>query len=281
MAKYRKILVAFDGSKTSKHALRQALKFDPYEQKETIVLTVNPPYVGDLELIGVSNIQDVLRGQREKILSEAGEIAKEEGVSIKTRLEEGEFFKKIIDIAEEEKSDLIVIGRRGITRLERALMGSVTAKVIGHSQRNVLVVPRDSIIKWENIVVTTDGSKYSEAAAKEAVALTKFWGEKCVLHAIAVTRKSATEDRIQISNNALKEIQLNAKKENIKVDTLLVKGKPHESIHETIVEYAKEKNADIIVMGSRGRTGIQRLLIGSVTERVIGHTTCPVMVVKK
>lgn len=281
MAKYRKILVAFDGSKTSKHALRQALKFDPYEQKETIVLTVNPPYVGDLELIGVSNIQDVLRGQREKILSEAGEIAKEEGVSIKTRLEEGEFFKKIIDIAEEEKSDLIVIGRRGITRLERALMGSVTAKVIGHSQRNVLVVPRDSIIKWENIVVTTDGSKYSEAAAKEAVALTKFWGEKCVLHAIAVTRKSATEDRIQISNNALKEIQLNAKKENIKVDTLLVKGKPHESIHETIIEYAKEKNADIIVMGSRGRTGIQRLLIGSVTERVIGHTTCPVMVVKK
>jgi nucleotide-binding universal stress UspA family protein len=281
MAKYRKILVAFDGSKTSKHALRQALKFDPYEQKETIVLTVNPPYVGDLELIGVSNIQDVLRGQREKILSEAGEIAKEEGVSIKTRLEEGEFFKKIIDIAEEEKSDLIVIGRRGITRLERALMGSVTAKVIGHSQRNVLVVPRDSIIKWENIVVTTDGSKYSEAAAKEAVALTKFWGEKCVLHAIAVTRKSATEDRIQISNNALREIQLNAKKENIKVDTLLVKGKPHESIHETIVEYAKEKNADIIVMGSRGRTGIQRLLIGSVTERVIGHTTCPVMVVKK
>jgi nucleotide-binding universal stress UspA family protein len=281
MAKYRKILVAFDGSKTSKHALRQALKFDPYEQKETIVLTVNPPYVGDLELIGVSNIQDVLRGQREKILSEAGEIAKEEGVSIKTRLEEGEFFKKIIDIAEEEKSDLIVIGRRGITRLERALMGSVTAKVIGHSQINVLVVPRDSIIKWENIVVTTDGSKYSEAAAKEAVALTKFWGEKCVLHAIAVTRKSATQDRIQISNNALKEIQLNAKKENIKVDTLLVKGKPHESIHETIVEYAKEKNADIIVMGSRGRTGIQRLLIGSVTERVIGHTTCPVMVVKK
>jgi nucleotide-binding universal stress UspA family protein len=281
MAKYRKILVAFDGSKTSKHALRQALKFDPYEQKETIVLTVNPPYVGDLELIGVSNIQDVLRGQREKILSEAGEIAKEEGVSIKTRLEEGEFFKKIIDIAEEEKSDLIVIGRRGITRLERALMGSVTAKVIGHSQRNVLVVPRDSIIKWENIVVTTDGSKYSEAAAKEAVALTKFWGEKCVLHAIAVTRKSATEDRIQISNNALREIQLNAKKENIKVDTLLVKGKPHESIHETIIEYAKEKNADIIVMGSRGRTGIQRLLIGSVTERVIGHTTCPVMVVKK
>ena len=281
MGKYKKILVAFDGSKTSMHALRQALIFDPHEKKEIVVITVNPPYIGDLELIGVSNIQDIIIGQGKKILSEAEEIAKEEGVSIKTRLEEGEIFKRVLDTAEEEKSDLIIIGRRGITRLERALMGNVTAKVIGHSARNVLVVPRDSIIKWDNIVITTDGSKYSEAAAQEALALAKICGEQCALHALAVTRRSATEKRIQISKNALKEIQSNAEKENIKADTLLVKGKPHESIHETIIEYAKEKNADIIVMGSRGRTGIQRLLVGSVVERVIGHTSCPVMVVKK
>jgi nucleotide-binding universal stress UspA family protein len=64
------------------------------------------------------------------------------------------------------------------------------------------------------------------------------------------------------------------------VDTLLVKGKPHESIHECIVEYSKEKDADIIVVGSHGRTGIKRLLMGSVAERVIGHAKCAVLVVK-
>jgi nucleotide-binding universal stress UspA family protein len=281
MGKFKKILVAFDGSITSKDALRKAFQIQPKEPEEITVVTVNPPYAGDLEFVGVHDIRDVLRGKGEKILSEVEVIARDEGVPIKTRLEEGEIYKTIIDVAEEEKCDLIIMGRRGITRLERALIGSVTAKVIGHSPQNVLVVPRDSIVNWENIVIATDGSKYSDSATKEALAFAKLFADKCALHAIAVTRKSATEDRIRISEYALKEIQSNAAKENIKANTLLVKGKHHESIHETIVEFAKEKNADIIFMGSHGRTGINRFLMGSVAERVIGFSVCPVMVVKK
>ncbi len=96
---------------------------------------------------------------------------------------------------------------------------------------------------------------------------------------IAVLRKDATKERIQVSENAIKKIELSAKKENIKVYTLLVKGKAHESIHENIIEFAKKKDTDIIVMGSHGRTGIQKLLMGSVAERVIGHTDRAVLVV--
>jgi nucleotide-binding universal stress UspA family protein len=277
MAKNIKMLVAFDGSQTSKNALIQALQFAPYKQKEITVITVTPP----LDFIAVRDIKEILRGQGEKILSEAERIAQEEGVSIKTRLEVGDVFKKIIDTATTEESNLVIMGRRGITRLERALMGSVTTKIIGHSSRNVLIVPRDSTITWKNIVIATDGSKYSETAAQEALALVKRCNKKCALHAIAITRKSASDERITSSHDALGEIQSHAEQENIQVDTLLIKGKPHESIHEAIIEYATEKNADIIVMGNRGRTSIQRLLIGSVAERVIGHTSCPVLVVKK
>lgn len=81
-----------------------------------------------------------MKGPGKKILTEAQEIAKAEGAIIKTRLEEGEAFKKIIDVAEEEGCDLIMTGRRGITRLERALMGSVTERVIGHTPCPVMVV---------------------------------------------------------------------------------------------------------------------------------------------
>ncbi len=107
----------------------------------------------------------------------------------------------------------------------------------------------------------------------------KRCGRTCTLNVIAVVRKDATKRRTQISENAIKEIKSKTEKENIKVDTLLVKGKPHEAIHKSIVEYAKKKKADIIVMGSHGRTGLQRLLMGSVTERVVGHSDCAVLVV--
>lgn len=81
-----------------------------------------------------------MKGPGKKILTEAQEIAKAEGAIIKTRLEEGEAFKKIIDVAEEEGCNPIMTGRRGITRLERALMGSVTERVIGHTPCPVMVV---------------------------------------------------------------------------------------------------------------------------------------------
>ncbi|MEC4675706.1 MAG: universal stress protein [Nitrospirota bacterium] len=97
---------------------------------------------------------------------------------------------------------------------------------------------------------------------------------------ISVIQKSATKESIQRHENALNKIKSNAEEESIKVDTALVKSRPPESIHEAIIEYAKEKKADIIVMGSHGRTGIKRLLMGSVAERVIGHTTSSVLVVK-
>jgi nucleotide-binding universal stress UspA family protein len=279
MRKYKKILVAFDGSESSKNALKQAINLAQTQTGTIKVLAVVPSYEGDLELIGVSNIKEVLRGPAEKILSEAKAIAEAKNVTITTNIEQGEPYERIVNTADAENCDIIIMGRRGRHRLARSLMGGVTQRVISQSRKNVLVVPRDSIIKWENIVIATDGSKYSEVAAKEAIVLAKLFVKKCALHAIAVTRKSATEERIKISNNALKEIQSKAEKENIKVDTLLIKNKLHESIHETIIEYAKEKNADITVMGSRGRTGIKRLLMGSVAERVIGYTHCPVLVV--
>jgi nucleotide-binding universal stress UspA family protein len=58
---------------------------------------------------------------------------------------------------------------------------------------------------------------------------------------------------------------------------LTIKGEPH----EVIVDTAEKKKAGFIVVGSHGRSGIERLLMGSVTERLIGHAGCPVLIVRK
>ncbi len=276
---YKNILIATDCSEFSEGAVREGInmaKSCGSRLHAMSVVEINPEFIA----LAPKLLEEKEKETR-KCLEGIRDRAAKENVECDFVIREGDLpHKLILEEAEKKRSELVVMGRRGRTGLSKILMGSVTARVVGYTTRRVLVVPRAASITWGNIVIATDGSKYSEAAAKEAISLAKHCGEKGTLHALAVVRKSATEERIKISENALEEINAGAQKENVKVDTLLVKDKSHESIYATILEYAKEKSADIVVMGSRGRSGIQKLLMGSVTERVIGHAECAVLVVK-
>ncbi len=275
----KRLLVASDGSEYSSGAIREAINISRTCKADLTALSVieiNPQLLS----LAPQIIEDTEKATKLH-LNDIKEMAEKEGISCSTIIREGEdVFRLIIDEAEKEEADLIVMGRRGRRGIMKLLMGSETARVIGHSPVNVVVAPRASDIKWKSIVIATDGSRFSEAAAKEAISLVKNCCKTCTLNAIAVTRPDATEERISISEKALEDIKSNAERDNIKVDVILIKNKPHESIYEAIIEYAKEKDADIIVMGSHGRTGIKKLLMGSVCERVIGHADCAVLVVK-
>ncbi len=116
------------------------------------------------------------------------------------------------------------------------------------------------------------------SAAEEAIQIAKNTGAS--LYAIAVTRPDATTERIKESEDALLRVKSASQKEGIKIETEHVRNRPHERIYEAIVEFANKHKADLIVVGSHGRTGLSRLLIGSVAERVIGHSEWAVLVVK-
>jgi nucleotide-binding universal stress UspA family protein len=176
MGRYKKILVAFDGSESSRNALKQAIKLSETEKCWIKVVAVVPSYEGDLSLVGVSNIKEVVRGPGEKLISEAKAIAEAERATIITNLEQGEAYEKIVDIANEENCDIIVMGKSGIHQIEMALMGSVTARVIGHTTKDVIVVPNNAVLGWKNILIGTDGSKFSETAADRAIDFAKSYG---------------------------------------------------------------------------------------------------------
>jgi nucleotide-binding universal stress UspA family protein len=72
-------------------------------------------------------------------------------------------------------------------------------------------------------------------------------------------------------------LELAAEKQGVTLETMILSGRPDEGI----VKAAEFKGASLIIVGSHGRTGLKRLLMGSVAERVIGHAKCPVLVVKK
>ena len=137
MKGYRKILIAVNGSKD---ALAQGLKLAQDEKCWVTVVRVIPPNEGDLDLTGIKNINEAFMGGASKEISGIKEIADKERMMVKTRLEEGKVCEKIVEVAEEEKCDLIVMGSERKSWLSRIFGEKIIEKVIDMAPCPVLVV---------------------------------------------------------------------------------------------------------------------------------------------
>ena len=289
IAKLEKLLLSTDGSEFSEGAVREAVKLAKICSSKLFVLSVietNPEF----EVLAPQIVEKEEKQTRDR-LEKIKSMAAKEGVECEIIARHTESpFQAIIEEAEKNQADMIIMGRRGRTGLRRLLMGSVTAKVIGHSPCNVLVVPRLAEIKYQKILVATDGSKYSVAAASEAIGIAKRCGAELFIISVVPTETASPFDivhsEMQHEMIAQKEFQdgeknvndllVIAKQEGVNVEGHIIQGRPYEAI----VENAREKGVDLIVMGSHGRTGMERLLMGSVTERVVGNADCSVLIVK-
>jgi nucleotide-binding universal stress UspA family protein len=137
MKGYRKILIAVD---SSKGVLRQGLRLAGDERCWVTVVKVVPPHDGDLELVGIRNISDVLDNGARKDAAEMDGIAETEGALVKTRIEEGEIDEKIVEVAEDENCDLIIMGTNRTNWFSRLFGKNVVEKVINQAPCPVLVV---------------------------------------------------------------------------------------------------------------------------------------------
>ncbi len=270
LSKLDKLLLATDRSPFSEGAVREAITFAKRCSSWLYVIAVmeaNPEY----ETIGASVFE---KEEKEALayLENVKKRAVEEGVSCHTVLREGEApHQLIVDEAVEKQADMIVIGRRGRTGLMTVLMGSVAAKVIGHAPCKVLVVPRAARIEGRNILIATDGSAHSIAAASEAVGIAKRCGGSLIALSTVYVPENLEEAKANVS--AVVEM---ARKEGVPVEALTPPGRSHEAIVET----AGGRGVDLIVMGAYGKTGLKKSLMGSSTEKVIGHANCAVLVVR-
>lgn len=282
MAKYRKILVAYDGSESAKNALAVASQMARENKSWIKVVAVLPDYKGDLELVGVKNIRETMEGTGRELLAEAQRIAAAGDFHILTNLEQGEPFERIVHVAEDENCDLIVMGRKGLSPLERELMGSVTARVIGHTNRDVLVVPNKARLGWGRLLLSSDGARYSDNATSKALALAADYGSQLTALAVVYTNDEfmalaheMINGLVEKSRDRLAELVQRGAGAGVTVTPVVREGEPH----EVITRQAGELKTDLIIMGSHGRKGLSRLLMGSVTERTIGYAKCPVLVV--
>lgn len=284
-----KLLLPTDCSEFSEGAIREAINLAKTCSSKLFIISVietNPEY----ESIAPQLIEKAEKETRQHLESVKNRAAKE-GVDCEIIARQGEDpYKYIVDEAAKHQVSMIIMGRRGRKGLKRLMMGSVTAKVIGHSPCNVLVVPRAARLEFRKILIATDGSKYSNAAASEAVAIAKRCGASLIAASVVPYESISplgivhsemqweliTEESRKAAESNIKNVKQIAEKEDVKIEELILEGRPYEAI----INAAKEKGVDLIVVGSHGRTGLDRLLMGSVTERVIGHAECAVLVVK-
>lgn len=265
-----KLLLATDGSKFSEGAIREALSLSKQCSSKLIAMSVIKT---NLEF-EMTMLQVIEKEEEEasKHLASIKAKASKEGIDCKTITVHGEEpYQEIVDVAARNQVDMIIMGRHGRTGLLKLMMGSVTARVIGHAPCNVLVIPPDAKAECRNILMATDGSRYSESAAYEAICIAKQCKSPLIVISVATS-----DTEIASAKENVKKIMDTAAKEGVKAEGIISTGKSYEGIVET----ARQKLVDLIVLGSHGRTGIERLLMGSVTERVIGHTETAVLVVR-
>jgi nucleotide-binding universal stress UspA family protein len=149
---------------------------------------------------------------------------------------------------------------------------------------------------FKRILVAIDGSEHADHALTHALDFAEKYDAKIELVTIIppmpataypseivspITEtvvdsyyKEMKASHEKIMSEALKKIEKT--KPNLKVSTKILEGRPAEKI----LEIAKEKNSDLIVMGSRGLGGIKEFLLGSVSDRVADEAKCPILIVK-
>ena len=144
--------------------------------------------------------------------------------------------------------------------------------------------------KFRNIVLAMDGSVLSLKAASYAVPLAQDQNAK--LYAVAVVKvhqaaafrgSTATVEKFVrgqagAAQKWLDDVRRVSDKNGVRFESRVIKTK--NSVPEEIIRYAANKKSDLIVMGTRGRTGFKKMLLGSVASAVVSHAGCPVLVVR-
>ena len=290
MREIKKIIWATDGSKESEEALNYAVFLTKKFGSEIIGIHVIPM---PEKLLYETEFQNWTITVEENIQSKLALIASEltsQGLNFQGVVLKGEPNKEIVGFARHEKADLIAIGKRGLGLIDRMLIGSTTLRVLRESNIPVLAVKKrdeEGKVDIRNILVPLDIYEKVDSSLNYAIDLAeRISANISVVYVFKLgpffdeIPFSMLEDAIKGSSNKLaKRVEEIKLKRGIKheINTDVIRGI---STSTAIVDYASNKNANLIVINTHGRKGVRRLILGSVTEKIIQESPCAVLALK-
>ncbi len=281
---YDAILVPTDGSDPATAAVDRAIAIA--ERFDASLHVIHVAELVDVPIDVEAEARDELADRAESILTPVEERATEAGLTVSTEVVEtaDPVHQTILDYADDHDVDLIVMGTHGRSGLDRIILGSVAERTLRTARTPVLVVPDEDDQDWdvESVLVPTDGSDGSDAAADHAIDLCE--ATNAALHAVNVVDLRAfwgdvgsvtILDTLEAAGEeAVGDVARRAEAAGLQsVETSVLSGTPARAI----VDYADDHDVDLIVMGTHGRSGLDRYLLGSVAEHVVRLADRPVM----
>jgi nucleotide-binding universal stress UspA family protein len=286
-----KVLVATDGSKYGRWELNWVATLPLVEPVEVMALHVldiaalRAPFLAQPVMVGNEQyIQEEIQrmeARSAKTITETKQqlaLLKLKGT---VRKEQGAVAPVILKRAP-KRDGLLVVGSQGLDALDRFMLGSVSTKLIHHATCSVLVV-KDEAVPVRRITLAIDGSDASANAL--AFMLTKLQparsrgkGRRVPIHVSVIHVMSFVKypGLTEANHTLIEQSVRKLVKAGFMAEPVCQFGKPAEEI----MKVAAKQHADLIVMGAQGLGAIARFLLGSVSTRVVQHSSCSVLVVR-
>ena len=275
----QKILVAVAGLGKCEQMLKMLMEIPAIQQASITILHVVQPQV-------TSDLMAEKLAAGGKIMAEAIEYLNLDPAKVNVRLKQGDAKDIVCQVAEEENVDLIVMGSRGLSRIESILSNSVSQYVFQLTSRPMLLVKDDADIKRINrILVGYDNSLPDKESLKLALFLLRdLKGSQVLLTQIKLSQKASdavtNPEQDPIFAPAIQE----AKKQGVAYKCIVTSG----NVAKVICRVAEEFNADLIMIGSPDRRpsiaktlpDLDRLLGNSTSDYVRVKTPCPVLLTR-
>jgi nucleotide-binding universal stress UspA family protein len=266
--KIQRILAGFDGSAESEEAFAAILPLVRAEHPEvSVVYVFEAPAASHYPPPGLAETCSRLRA---------------EGLDAHLIIREGKPTEEILRYAKMREPDLIVMETEGRSGLPRLAKKSVAEEVLRHAEVPVLLVrPGGARKSWSRILVALDGSSRAEEVLDDVIPLAEQLNISVELARVALPTITGTGvgdiPGVVYHDDPkpyLLQVQARLLEEGLDTAIAPLEG----SAAPAILERATKTDASLIALTTHGRTGVERILMGSIAEEIVRHAPCPVLV---
>ena len=292
---YDHILIPVDGSDEATGAARRGLAL-----AKDFDATAEAVYVVEqqaLTLTRTDRESGRLREHGESVLAGIESLAADIGQSVTTELLEGKPSARIDEYARETDAGLIVLGRQGMTGLGKRLLGGVTEQVLHRTAVPVLVVSAEEQVErdafdYSRLLVTTDGSENANTATRHGAAVADRYDALVhVLNVVDIQAAGGAFNAGGLNETFIERLEENGRDAvaatadelrtaapDVSVETAVERTTSLDGVAAGIREYVSDRDIDLVVMASHGRSNLKRQLLGSVTSQLLRTVGVPVLV---